>query len=329
MSNEDTDSGDGAAVRSVEGLAHVEPAGFGREDRITRPRRSRSRRSAPAPAVAEPPPPAPGSARVEPEPPAPAMNWRRSAGLRRYRTIWLSDVHLGAKACQAELLLDFLKHHECEQLYLVGDILDGWKMASRFEWPVTHTHVVRRLLQMARRGTRVTYIVGNHDEFLRLFVRGGLIAGQFHVANEAIHTTADGRRLLIVHGDRFDFVTSRLRRLARWGDHLYSATIKADRAVNLARTRLGKDEWPISAVAKQTVKKLMDWAFDFESRISVECRRRGLDGVVCGHIHRPEIREIHSIAYHNCGDWIDSCTALAEDGSGTISLIQWPGERYS
>ena len=242
---------------------------------------------------------------------------------QKYRTIWISDVHLGTPGCKAEHLVDFLKHTECENLYLVGDIVDGWKLRSSWYWPQEHTNVVRKILTKAKRDTKIWYVTGNHDEFLRKFVGFGLAIGNIRIVNEHVHTTADGRRLLVTHGDAFDVITRYHRWIAMAGDFAYEATMRANEWVNLARRRLGLRYWSLSAFAKKSVKNAVNIVSEFEDSVARDCRRRGLDGVVCGHIHHAEIRDIGGITYHNSGDWVESCTALVEDFNGRISVIRW------
>jgi UDP-2,3-diacylglucosamine pyrophosphatase LpxH len=244
----------------------------------------------------------------------------------RYRALWISDVHLGTPGCKAEALAAFLKQTECEKLYLVGDIIDGWKLSSTFYWPQEHSNVVRRVLTKAKRGTQVHYIAGNHDEFLRKFLGFKLQMGNIRLVNELVHETADGRRLWITHGDQFDVITRYHRWLALAGDAVYAATMEASRWLNRGRTALGLPYWSLSAYAKHRVKTAVNLISDFESSVARECRRRKLDGVICGHIHHAEIRELDGITYHNCGDWVESCTALAEDRSGKIRILRWPIE---
>jgi UDP-2,3-diacylglucosamine pyrophosphatase LpxH len=241
----------------------------------------------------------------------------------RYRTIWLSDVHLGTAGCKAEFLVDFLKRNECETLYLVGDIIDGWKLRGSWFWPQEHTNVVRKVLTKSKRGTKVYYVTGNHDEFLRKFVGYKLELGNIKVVNELVHTTADGRKLLVLHGDFFDVITRYHKWLALAGDFAYEATMAANYWFNKARRMAGLPYWSLSAFAKDKVKGAVNVISQFEDAVARECKRRGLDGVVCGHIHHAEIRDIHGITYHNCGDWVESCTALAEDFNGKLSVIRW------
>jgi UDP-2,3-diacylglucosamine pyrophosphatase LpxH len=242
---------------------------------------------------------------------------------QRYRTIWISDVHLGTPGCKAEFLVDFLKRNECETLYLVGDIIDGWKLRGSWFWPQEHTNVVRKILTKSKRGTKVFYVTGNHDEFLRKFVGFKLELGNIRVVNEMVHTTADGRRLLVLHGDFFDVITRYHKWLALAGDFAYEATMQANFWFNRGRRLLGLPYWSLSAYAKDKVKGAVNVVSEFEDAVSRECKRRDLDGVICGHIHHAEIRKLHDVTYHNCGDWVESCTALAEDFNGKISVIRW------
>lgn len=245
-----------------------------------------------------------------------------------YRAIWISDVHLGSPGSQANLLAQFLKEHDSEQLYLVGDIIDGWRLKSKFYWPQEHSNVVRRILTRAKRGTEVIYVTGNHDDFLRRFVDFNLQLGNIKVVNEAIHETADGRRLMVVHGDMFDVVTRYHHWVALAGDHAYTALIKLNTVYNAARRKLGRPYWSLSDFAKKKVKSAVNFISDFEESVAHECRSRELDGAVCGHIHNAEIRDIDGIQYYNCGDWVESCTALVEKHDGTIELINWAERLY-
>jgi len=240
-----------------------------------------------------------------------------------YRTIWVSDVHLGTPGCKAEHLVDFLKANQCETLYLVGDIIDGWKLTGGWYWPQEHTNVIRKILTKAKRGADVYYITGNHDEFLRRFVNFGLSMGNIHVLNEHVHVTADGRRLLVLHGDAFDVITRYHKWIAIAGDSLYENAMRFNRHFNRVRRKLGMPYWSLSAYAKNRVKSAVNIVSDFEESVAHECRRRGLDGVVCGHIHHAEMREINGVQYMNCGDWVESCSALVEHYDGRIEIIRW------
>ena len=240
---------------------------------------------------------------------------------QRLRTLWISDVHLGTRGCQADKLATFLKQYECDQLYLVGDIIDGWRLRKSMYWPQAHTNVVRRILTMSKRGTRVTYVTGNHDEFLRRYAH--LELGNIRLVDEAEHLTLDGRRLLVVHGDQFDVITRCHRWLAFLGDHAYEFSLTLNRWLNHWRARYGYGYWSLSAYLKHRVKKAVNFISDFEDAVAHECARRDYQGVVCGHIHHAEIRQLNGITYHNCGDWVESCTALIEHMDGRIELYTW------
>lgn len=240
---------------------------------------------------------------------------------RHYRTIWISDLHLGTRGCQAEALIRFLKEHSCDQLYLVGDIIDGWRLKKNLFWPQSHVNVVRRILTLSKRGTEVIYVTGNHDEFLRGY--GEAAFGSIYLVDEYEHTTADGKRLLVLHGDRFDTVVRYHKWVAHLGDVAYESLLVLNRWFNGARRLLGYDYWSLSAFLKHRVKQAVSFITDFEETLAYECRRRGYDGVVCGHIHHAEIRTIDDVDYFNCGDWVESCSALVEDQDGKIEIIHW------
>lgn len=243
---------------------------------------------------------------------------------RKYRTVWISDVHLGTRGCNAELLLDFLCAIECETLYLVGDIVDGWRLSKGWYWPDAHNEVVRRVLKMAHRGTRVVLIAGNHDEMLRGYA--GMSFGGVEIALDAIHRTADGRRLLVTHGDAFDGVVLYARWLAVLGDHAYGLLLRANVLVNAVRKRLQLPYWSLSAHLKKRVKNAVQFVCAFEEAVAQAARDQGVDGVVCGHIHSAEIRQIGTITYYNDGDWVESCTALVEDQTGAMQIVDWAAE---
>jgi UDP-2,3-diacylglucosamine pyrophosphatase LpxH len=239
----------------------------------------------------------------------------------RFRTIWISDIHLGTSGCNAALLLDFLKSVECETLYLNGDIIDGWRLRKGWFWPDAHNEVVRRLLKMAHRGTQVVYVVGNHDEVLRDYL--GMSFGGITLVDEAIHKTADGRTLLVTHGDAFDAVVIYHRWLAVLGDHAYSLMLSANIWFNRARRIFGAPYWSLSAYLKKRVKNAVQFVTSFEDAVAHAAAERGVDGVVCGHIHSAEIRQIGSVLYCNDGDWVESCTALVETADGALSILDW------
>ncbi len=245
----------------------------------------------------------------------------REPGDRRYRAIWISDVHLGTRGCKAGFLLDFLKHTESDFLYLVGDIVDGWRLRRSWYWNQLHNDVVQKLLRKARKGTQVVYVPGNHDEMLRDYL--DLHFGGIFVTGEAMHITADGRRLLVLHGDAFDGVVRYARWLAFLGDRAYSFALFLNHWFNKARLALGLPYWSLSAFLKHKVKNAVNYIGDYEAAVASEARRRGADGVVCGHIHKAEIRTIDGILYCNDGDWVESCTALVEHADGRLEILPW------
>jgi UDP-2,3-diacylglucosamine pyrophosphatase LpxH len=219
------------------------------------------------------------------------------------------------------LLLDFLRHTESAHLYLVGDIVDGWQLRRRWFWPQAHNDIVQKILRKARKGTAVVYIPGNHDAFGRHF--GQLSFGGIELREEAVHTTADGRRLLVVHGDLFDGVIQHAKWLAFVGDRLYMLALHLNRWFNAVRARFGAPYWSLSQFLKHKVKNAVSYITDFEIALAQEARRRRLDGIVCGHIHKAEIRSIGGVLYCNDGDWVESLTALVEDDQGELSILHW------
>ncbi len=239
----------------------------------------------------------------------------------KYRTIWISDIHLGTKGSQAELLLDFLRCTESKYLYLVGDIFDNWRLRRSWYWPQTHNDVVQKILRKARKGTRVIYIPGNHDEFFRDFCNHRF--GKVSVQKEAVHRTADGRKILILHGDEFDGVVLYARWLAFLGDSAYSFALALNTWFNFFRRKLGLPYWSLSAFLKHKVKNAVKYISDFEGAVVKAARSRDADGVVCGHIHTAEIHEVDGILYCNDGDWVESCTALVEHMDGQLEIVRW------
>lgn len=239
----------------------------------------------------------------------------------RYRTIWISDIHLGMKACKAPFLLDFLRHNESEVLYLVGDVFDGWALARSWNWAQSHNDVIQKLLRKARKGTRVVYLPGNHDEFARDYV--DLNFGEVEIKNEIIHVTADGRKLVVLHGDNFDGMIRHARWLSLLGAKVYRGLLSLNRLVNFARRLCGLPYWSLAGFLKHKTKRAVQFIADFEAVMAQLARSQGADGVVCGHVHHAEIRRIGRIEYANCGDWVESCTALVEHFDGTLELIEW------
>lgn len=239
----------------------------------------------------------------------------------RFRTIWISDVHLGTKHTRAEDLLSFLKSVESDQLYLVGDIFDGWALARNWYWKQSHNDVVQKLLRKGRKGTRMIYIPGNHDEFARDYV--GLRFGEILVERECIHTLADGRRLLVLHGDEFDGIIRYAKWLQLLGAIAYGFALGLNSVYNRARQAMGQPYWSLSAYLKNRTKQALQYIDDFEQLVADRARQDGVDGVVCGHIHQAEMREIEGIQYLNTGDWVESCTALVEHLDGRLEILDW------
>jgi UDP-2,3-diacylglucosamine pyrophosphatase LpxH len=241
--------------------------------------------------------------------------------VQRYRAIFLSDIHLGTPGCKADHLLDFLRHNESDELYLVGDIIDGWALRSRFYWPQAHNDVIQKVLRKARKGTHVCFIPGNHDEAARQFC--GLRFGDVHILEEAEYRLADGRRLWVVHGDVADGVIRHVKWLAYVGDALYDWLLWLNRHLNNLRARLGFGYWSLSQYLKYKVKNAVSFISDFERVLVREARRRGYDGVICGHIHHAQIRTVDGALYVNDGDWVESLTALVETHEGELRIVVW------
>ena len=240
---------------------------------------------------------------------------------RQFRTLFLSDVHLGTRGCQAERLVEFLRHHDAETIYLVGDIVDGWQLRSSWHWPQAHNDVLQKLLRKVRKGTRIVYIPGNHDEFLREYC--GMHFGGVEITESAIHVAADGSRYLVIHGDLFDIVIKHARWLALLGDKAYDAAIAANTLFNKVRRLFGLTYWSLSKWAKLKVKNAVKFIGEFERTLAAEAHRHGVDGIICGHIHHAAIQETSGIRYVNCGDWVESCPAVAEHADGKLEIIVW------
>ncbi len=253
------------------------------------------------------------------------MNAPLSLSRKKYRTIWISDVHLGYKGCKAEYLLDFLQSTECDFLYLVGDIIDIWSMNRNFFWPQSHNDVVKAILEKAKSGTRVVYVPGNHDEMLRDYQ--GITFGNIVFRNECVHTSKTGDRFLILHGDEFDGVIKCGRLATFFGYHAYDFLLFVNRHFNHARRYLGLPYWSLASFMKGKIKNAMQYVQNFQQAAVYAARKRNAQGVICGHIHHADIRKLNGIVYLNTGDWVENCTALVEDESGKIELLHW-SERY-
>ncbi|MEM1129845.1 MAG: UDP-2,3-diacylglucosamine diphosphatase [Pseudomonadota bacterium] len=240
---------------------------------------------------------------------------------RHFRTLFLSDIHLGTRGCQADMLLQFLREHDADCIYLVGDIFDGWRLKRGWHWPQSHNNVIEALLTKAHTGTPIIYVPGNHDEVMRNYT--GTHFGGIEVKLQDVHTTADGRRFLVTHGDQFDVVVMNAKWLAYLGDRAYNLMLMANTGVNRVRRLWGGQYWSLSNWAKQQVKRAVNFIGEYENVLSDEAVRGGYDGIICGHIHKAALHDIGGVAYINTGDWIESCTAVVEEADGTLRLIDW------
>ncbi len=239
-----------------------------------------------------------------------------------HRSIWISDLHLGTSAARAGQLYDFLTYNSCDTLYLVGDIVDGWRMRNHVFWPQQHVKVVQRILACAEKGTRVIYVAGNHDDFLRNY--SGISFGNIHLVDEYIHHSPDGSKFWVTHGDGYDSEVFRHQWLAVMGDIAYDAIWRVNSWINRAQNALGTEQSSLSGYLKERVRNALGIISGYEAIIARECARRGLDGVICGHIHSPTVKEINGVLYSNCGDWVESCSALVEDKHGNLEIMHWP-----
>ena len=242
--------------------------------------------------------------------------------MQRVRSIFLSDIHLGTRACQADRLLGFMREHAAENVFLIGDIVDFWSMRRSIVWTKAQNTFVQKILRRARHGERIIFIPGNHDEALRDYL--GIAFGDIEGVGEYVHEFADGRRFLLLHGDQFDQITRHHRWIAVLGDVMYELLVRLNAVISLVRRRLGiTGYWSLAGYAKRRVKSALQFIFDFEDSAIHAARQRGLDGIICGHIHSATIREADGVSYVNCGDWVDSCTAIVEHLDGHLELIAW------
>jgi len=240
----------------------------------------------------------------------------------KVRSVFISDIHLGFKGCSAELLLDYLHHVEMDYLFLVGDIIDVWSMKKTMYWPQSHNNVLRTILGKSKRGTKVIFVPGNHDEVFRDF--DGAVFGNLEIHREYLHRGADGRQMLILHGDEFDSVVKCSPWLAKLGSNLYDILLAINPYINWVRRKFNLPHWSLSAYLKHKAKKAVQYIGSFEDAVAQAARKRGVETVVCGHIHRAEIRDINGVLYCNDGDWVESCSSLVEDMNGQLRLIDWP-----
>ena len=248
----------------------------------------------------------------------------RRGAIARVRTLFISDVHLGSRGCQADRLIDFLRHHEAETLYLVGDIVDGWRLQSGWYWPKAHNDVLHELLRLAVEGRRLVYVAGNHDEFLRDYA--GSTFGNVDVVEHALHRGIDGREYLIIHGDHFDLVVRHARWLALLGDWAYGAALAFNAYINRIRGRLGLAYWSFSAWAKLNVKNAVNHIGRFEEVLCAEAERHHAQGVICGHIHHAVMHDDFGVRYINTGDWVETCSGVVEHYDGRFEIIRWAAQ---
>ncbi len=251
------------------------------------------------------------------------QDFSKDVQIRTFRTLFISDIHLGTRGCQAELLLDFLGHHQAETIYLVGDIIDGWRLRKKRYWPASHQAVMNLLLERGHHGTTIVYLPGNHDEFLRKSCR--VRFGCVEFADDIEHVTADGRRYLVIHGDQYDVVIQKAKWLAYLGDRFYVTALAMNTWLNIARRKLGLNYWSLGAFAKRHVKQFVNIIGQFENTVASDIRQRKLDGVICGHIHHATSRDMNGLHYLNTGDWVESCTAIGERFDGTMEIVRWSG----
>jgi UDP-2,3-diacylglucosamine pyrophosphatase LpxH len=241
--------------------------------------------------------------------------------MKSYKTVFISDIHLGTKMSQADELLNFMKTFECEKIYLVGDIVDCWAMSKKTIWSQYHNDVVQKLLKRARKGTEIVYIPGNHDEVMRNYCDNEF--GHIIIVQEAIHIGVNGKLYLVTHGDQFDIVMRNAKWLAHLGSWAYDVSISMSIMLNKVRSLFGMSQWSLSAYLKNTVKESVNFIGDYEETLTKYVKNKGLNGIICGHIHHANIRDIDGVTYMNCGDWVESCTALVENHDGTFEIINW------
>ena len=243
---------------------------------------------------------------------------------KKFRSIFISDLHLGTPGCKIDYLVNFIKSHECEYLYLVGDIIDGWQLKKKFFWNQSHNDFIQKVLGKARKGTKVTYVIGNHDEVLRKL--DNLEFGNISLVKEAVHTTLKRKKIWVIHGDQFDGVIKYAKWIAIFGDLLYSFLIKINNWFNAIRRTFGLSYWSISQLIKGKVKTAVSFIDDFEKTVTKEAKKRGFQGVLCGHIHKAEIKKIDGIDYFNDGDWVESLSAIVEDYEGNMKIVSFESQ---
>ena len=243
--------------------------------------------------------------------------------VKKYKSIFISDIHLGTRGCQADALCSFLKENTCENLFLVGDIIDGWRLKKKWYFPQSHANVIRRIFTAAKRGTKVIYIAGNHDEMLRPMIPMGLSFGNIDVCNRYDYTGVNGKKYFVVHGDMFDKIMIDNKWLMHVGDFLYDILISINNKFNTVRSLFGMRYWSLSKWIKHNTKEAINFIYKFEGFVSEYCERKGYDGIICGHIHTASIKNLNGIEYMNDGDWVESCTALVEHHTGEWEIIYY------
>ena len=246
---------------------------------------------------------------------------------KTYKSIFISDIHLGTRGCQADALCSFLKDNTADNLFLVGDIIDGWRLKKKWYFPQSHANVFRRILTAAKRGTNVVYIVGNHDEILRSFIPFGITFGNIEIVNRYDYTGINGKKYLIVHGDMFDKIMIENKWLMHIGDFVYDSLIWINNHFNAIRSLFGMRYWSLSKWLKHNTKEALNFIYKFEDFVADYCRKKGYSGIICGHIHTAAIKDLNGIEYMNDGDWVESCTALVEHHDGTWEIIYYDVER--
>jgi len=248
----------------------------------------------------------------------------------KYKSIFISDVHLGSKGCKADLLCSFLKENTCDNLYLVGDIIDGWRLKRKFYWPQSHSDVVRKILKLAKHDTNVTYVVGNHDDSLRDLLPYSIDFGTIKLVNQCRYNAINGKQYMVIHGDMFDGVLrTKLQWLYHLGDMLYNILLSVNVVVSKVRNAFGMPHWSLSQYLKNKTKEAVSYVNNFEDLITEYCAKQNADGVICGHVHRAEIKDVNGIEYMNDGDWVESCTALVEHTDGRWEIVKWLEQKSS
>lgn len=237
----------------------------------------------------------------------------------KYKSIFISDVHLGTRGSKAELLIDFLREVECDNLFLVGDIFDGWRLKKGWYWPESHSTVIQKILRMARKGTKVVYIPGNHDEFMRNFLEHSFGTVELH--NETVYEALNGKKYIVIHGDKFDLVTMNIKWLAHVGDWAYTLLLNINTVVHWIRSYFRMPYWSLSKWAKKQVKEAVNFIGNYENSLSNYARIKHVDGIICGHIHQANMDVVNGVEYMNSGDWVESCTALVEHLDGTWEIL--------